>query len=586
MENTQNMTLEAAQKLLVGRVTAGHKANKQFYEGEHWQEGEGFPSLPPLYVENREQIIQTIQKAFTSENVIGEIVERHLDGVIAREPDWNLVDMTADENNEKSDEQTAKEKRLTETVNSLIEWWNSRNMLETLREALAMALTQEKCVIRAYVPPGFVDDSGNIQKQSNLADALKMIQFEVLPADVAGVFRDKERFEPFGVFVTGEDNDKKVELTFLDENGKTRLRVFEAQSLLDWSKKTFSQIAAYMDPDDSEGLPEIEPLNLKGNLLMFELSRQALIDEQSRSLQKQVNLTWTMSGKNIVTAGSRERYFINTQKPKGTTVSTSATEGSAKRTVKGAELNVGGSSATFLGGQPIYQGEGEDKKLVGYATADVVIVDPVESKTFHEQRAVAKLAMLGGARQSHIQLNDIAAVSGISKQEGRAEFEKSLKRSKGTLDPFGRWVLEVAMRFAAAHTTNGSGKKAASLENEFENIRVDFNTIVDAGAADPEQTKQDREDVTEGLLSVETYHARRGIEDPDAEHERLENSIFYKLNLKKKQLEVVVLAKDAGFPMEEILVIAGYDEDEQKRLLPLMTTTATGEGGGNGDGGE
>lgn len=567
MENTQNMTLETAQKLLVGRVTAGHKANKQFLDGEHWQEGEGFPALPPLYVDNRQQIIDTIQKAFTSENVIGEIVERHLDGVIAREPDWNLVDMTAPESEtgEKSEIETTKEKKLKETVNALVEWWNSRNMLEMLREALAMALTQEKCVVRAYVPPGFVDDSGNIKKQANLSDALKMIQFEVLPADVAGVFHDKERFEPFGVFVIGEDNDKKVELTFLDEEGNTRLRVFEEQSLLEWSKKTLSQIAAYMELDDSEGLPEIEPLNLKGNLLMFELSRKALIDEQMRSQQRQINLTWTMSGKNIVIAGSRERYFVNTQKPKKSVITT-GTDGSTKRTVQDAALNVGGSSATFLGGQPIYQGEGEDRKLVGYATANVIIVDPVASKNFHEQRAELKLAMLGGARQSHIQLNDLAAVSGISKQEGRAEFEKSLKRSKGTLDALGRWILEVAMRFAAAHSTRGTGKGATTLEKEFEKFRVDFNAIVDAGAPDPEQTKEDREDVKEGLMSIETYHARRGIEDPDAENERLQESEFYQLSLKKKRLEVAVLAINAGFPMEEILIIAGYNNEEKETV--------------------
>lgn len=569
MQNPQEMTLEAAQKLLVGRVTDGHKANKKFLDGDHWQDGEGFPSLPPLYVENRQQIIDTIEKAFTSENVIGEIVERHLDGVIAREPDWNLVDTTAQES-EQSDVETAKEKRLKETVDALVEWWNSRNMLETLREALAMALTQEKCVVRAYVPPGFVDETGIIGKQANLSDTLKMIQFEVLPADVAGVFHDSERFEPFGVFVIGEDTDKKVELTFLDEDGNTRLNVFEEQFLLEWSKQTLSQIAAYMPPDDSEGLPEIEPLNLNGNLLMFEVSRQALVDKQMRSLQRQVNLTWTMSGKNIVVAGSRERYFVNTQKPKKPTVTT-GTDGSVKRTVKDAELNVGGSSATFLGGQPIYQGE--DRKLVGYASANVIIVDPVASKNFHEQRGELKLAMLGGARQSHIQLNDMAAISGKSKQEGRAEFEKLLKRSKGTLDALGRWLLEVAMRFAAVHTgTNVTkGKAATSQEKEFESFRVDFNTIVDAGAPDPEQIKEDREDVKEGLLSVETYHARRGIEDPDAEKERLEDSIFYKLNLKKKQLEVFNLAKNAGFPMEEILVIVGYDAEEQKRLLPLMT---------------
>jgi hypothetical protein len=64
--------------------------------------------------------------------------------------------------------------------------------------------------------------------------------------------------------------------------------------------------------------------------------------------------------------------------------------------------------------------------------------------------------------------------------------------------------------------------------------------------------------------------SRRGFEDPEAELTRLKQSDFYRLARRKKQLEVAVLAKDAGFPPEEILIIAEYDEKEQNRLLPLM----------------
>ncbi|HEY0429000.1 MAG TPA: hypothetical protein VGC76_14560 [Pyrinomonadaceae bacterium] len=578
----KNITLGEAQRLLQDRITAGHKANKLFLDGDHWQEGEGFPALPPLYVENRQQIIDTIQKAFTSENVIAEIVERHLDGVIAREPDWNLVDMAAAEpDGNAGDGETPQERMIRETVAALVEWWNDRKMLGTLREALSTALIQDKCVVRAYVPPGFVDESGNIQTHKNLSDALKMLQFEVLPADVAGIFYDSERNEPFGIFATGGD-DKKVELTFLDKEGNTRLRVFEEQTLLEFAQETLPTIAAYIPPADSEEAPpEIQPLKLDGNLLMFELSRSTLIDEQVRSQQKQVNLTWTMGGKNIVIAGSRERYFINSQRPKKT-VKRRGTDGSTVETTEDAPLQIGGSSATFLGGSPIYQGtEGEQRKLVGYATANVVIVDPVQSDVFDKRRDKLKMAMLGRAKQSHVQLNDMTDASGISKQEGRAEFEKSLKTSKSAADPLGRWILEVGLLFAAAHTTGGGG---ATREKEFENFRVDFNAIVDAGAVDPEQVKVDREDVDSGYMSVETYHARRGIEDPDAEVARLQESEFYQLSLMKKRLEVANLAKNVGLPNDEILKIAGYRDDaERKQILDQMTVVDSG-GGHSGQG--
>jgi hypothetical protein len=54
-------------------------------------------------------------------------------------------------------------------------------------------------------------------------------------------------------------------------------------------------------------------------------------------------------------------------------------------------------------------------------------------------------------------------------------------------------------------------------------------------------------------MSPEAYLSRRGSEDPEAELTRLKDSDFYRLARRKKQLEVAVLAKQAGFPPEEIL---------------------------------
>lgn len=554
-------TLNDAQSLLQNRITDGQKINKKFADGDHWQDGDGYPALPPVGIENREAIVEKIQKAFTSENEIGAIVETHLDGIVAREPDWDLVDTTATESD---DEEEREDEIRAEAITALVEWWNSRKMLELLREALALALLQERCVIRAFVPPGFVDEDGNIEQQPTLADALKMIQFEVLSADVAGVFRDKERFEPFGVFVSNDGTDKTLEITFLDDEGNTRLRVLHKETLKEFAEKTLPQIAAYMPPDSGDAPPEIEPINLNGNLLMFEFVRKPLIDEQQRSLQKQLNLTWTMAGKNTVTAGSRERYFTNTEKPKKPVIKT-GTNGSQVKTYEKTTLQLGGEASNFLQGTPIYEGTGEHKKIIGYADASIVVVDPVNSENFHKQRDKIVFAMRSSAHQSHVQMNDMSDASGKSKQEGRAEFDKSLKHSKQPTDAAGRWIIEVAVRFAAAY---------CSREEQLKKYRVDFNSIVDAGAIDPEQTKDDKTDVEDGLMSPEAYLSRRGFEDPDAEITRTKKGEFYKLAVAKKRLEVVKLAQDAGFPTEEVLMIAGYDEEERKRLLTKILNSA------------
>lgn len=577
-------TLYDAQNLLSGRVTDGYEKNKKFRDGDHWQDGDGYPAMPPVEAENRATIVEKIKEAFCGENTIGTIIEDHLDGIVAREPDWDLVDTTAVESDDTDTDPAVVDEVRTEAINALVAWWNSRQMLETLREALSLTLIQERCVIRAYVPPGFVDESGNIEKQKNLAAALEMLQFEVLPANVAGVFRDEERFEPFGIFVnTGDGMNRAVELTYLDENGMTCLRLLENETLRQFTQKTLPQIAAYI-PDDAENadgdgdvLPEIEPINLNRNLLMFEMRRKPLIDEQIRTLQKHLNLTWTMGGKNTVTGGSRERYFSNTQKPRKPVIK-QGTNGSQVKTYEKANVQIGGQFANFLEGQPIYEGVGEQRKIIGYADASVTVVDPVDSSNFDSRRDKIVFAMRCSAQQGHIQMNDMADVSGKSKQEGRAGFEKSLKRSKTPVDAAGRWIIEVGLRFAAAFTTAGNGQ--TTREKDFEKYRIDFNSIVDAGAIDPEQTKDDKADVEAGLMSPEAYLSRRGFEDPDAETARTKKSEFYRLARRKKQLEVAQLAKTLGFPSEEILILAEYDEEERERLLPLMTA---GEGEGEGD---
>lgn len=113
-------TLSDAQSLLSGRLTEGYKQNTKFLDGDHWQDGEGYPAMPPVEVENREKIVDKIKAAFCSENEIGAIVEDHLDGIIAREPDWDLVDTTAKESDDDA-EATVDELR-AEAITALVEW--------------------------------------------------------------------------------------------------------------------------------------------------------------------------------------------------------------------------------------------------------------------------------------------------------------------------------------------------------------------------------------------------------------------------------------------------------------------------------
>ena len=105
-----------------------------------------------------------------------------------------------------------------------------------------------------------------------------------------------------------------------------------------------------------------------------------------------------------------------------------------------------------------------------------------------------------------------ATASGRSREQARAEFERSLKRTKAVVDAAGRWELEVAVRLSAA---------LSGQSERFINLRADFNTLIDAGEPDNEKRAIVIQLRDAGLISDETARNWIGVEDAFAEAERL-----------------------------------------------------------------
>lgn len=470
-------------------------AATQFYLGNHWQDSKGFiGQLPPIALPGSSSILADIKAGFVSENVIQEVVETHVGGILGREPIWSFLPSVGepDRANKDSFENT--------TGETLTRWWNERKALRDLQKAVTTLLCEGIAVRRLFFPRGRVPASGKI-RASNLVDALNFIYFETATADSAGVFTDPETQQDIGIWLFDERNSKgeivtkAAELSFLDEQDRTVCKVVR----------------------DDGPTTVYGPYDLGGRLLIYQLDRRALITEQVQSNQRAINLAHTMMMRNVNLAGSRERTVTNAQPPVPATDKVSVTSATTRKDGRfPGTYKTGAGAVNFLSGYPIRD---ETGNIVGYTNPNVNITDPVPVETFVATSDHYREAIYSQCHQRHVLIVDKADTSGRAREVARREFERSLKESKTVVDASGRWQLESTLRLAA---------QLINQSSKYSILRADFNCLIDAGEPDPEKQKtaillrEPGGPKNQPLISDETARNWIGVEDAAAELAKIE----------------------------------------------------------------
>ena len=475
------------------------KAATQFFNGNHWQDGDGFiGQLPPRTLPGWQQITQDIKDAFVTENVIQEIVETHVGGILGREPLWSFLSGP-----------DAPEEAVGEL---LTEWWNEREALNDLQRSAETVILEGRAVRRLYIPKGRLSENGEVPPQGDIPDALDFIFFENLHSDVAGVFTDPDTQFQIGIYLFEEKDDEGnvlancAELSFLDKNGDTVCRVVK----------------------DRGADVEYGPYSLGGRLLLHELSRRPLVTEQVQSEQKALNLAHTMMMRNVNLAGARERSVVNAQPPRRPVRVQNPKDPGSVTTTEPGTYETGAGAVMFLMGFPIRNEKGD---IIGYTNPNVSISDPAPVDTFVETRNHYYSAMLGQCHQRHVLIVDKAESSGRAREQARAEFERSLKETKTVIDAAGRWQLETSLRLAAQF----SNQTATYID-----LRADFNCLIDSGEVDPEKIttvismRQPGGPRNEPLISDETARNLVGIDDAAAEKARIDEEAPTDADIKKR----------------------------------------------------
>lgn len=574
--NIEDIQLNKLAGSLRHRRVEDAEENQLLYSGDHLMKSRAYKGyigiLPPTGASEWSETVQWLERIFAASNMIASCTDRHIDGVLGREPDWSLVWVGDGDPSIDVALADAIDEFTSELTSGIIDWWDKHSILrDVLKETVRMGLLEERCVVRAYIPPGFVGENGEIERPETFRDALDMLCFEVTSVDLGGVVVDSDRREPFSVFINRPQQQKDRYAVYRDGVGAPITTDSKQTTIYRNDPDTTTKIEfSYIDRDgltnllvtDDQGrvLDESAPLDLGKLLWCFEFDIVQMISEPVRSLQRSLNYALTTMNKNLNIAGSRDTYVINAQTPKQTT---STYDGSGNLT--GSEevdvpLDKGGSRANFLAGFPRYDEKG---RIVDYNSASVVTVDPVAVDTFIRAAERYRLYLLDECHQVHVMLSEDATASGKSRAEARAEYEKSLIGTKTQLDALGRWMLEIATRFALVLT--------GRLDLFDQNFRFQFNTIVQAGADSSEEMSARKNDVDEGFLSLETYLVRSNIEDPDAELARLEQSEWYKLKLLQRRLEVAQSALGI-WPDEAVLAITEPDEGLRNELIRQIKT--------------
>jgi hypothetical protein len=460
-------------------IDPAQQATLDYLAGNHWQDGRQWVGPPDSDVVGRTTVLeQKIKPIFVSKNIIKEITEAHRDAVIGQEPDWSAATREPLAKDQQPSTQTAA--LMSEAEMLATEWWDSKRVLSVLQEAASNLVATGRGPLRLFVPKSFISENG-IPEPGDLKTWLGRIYLAAPSIAQEAIITDEDSMRQAGVYVTQNAGEKRTELSFVDDNGKTILRIY----------------------DDKGNQDESQPQDLGGNLLHFEMQNLALITEQIRQNQALFNTTLTMRTRNVGVGGFPERTFTNAKAP-------SHFEADPDDPNKQIEVNddfkVGPGITNFVAGHVI---EDENGNIKGLTNASVHYRDPVKVDTFEDTERAAYQNILEEARQLHRLIARDATASGESRIQARADFLTSLRHTKTQVDSAGRWVLETALALAAS-LSNKAGR--------FSSLRFRFESKIDVGPLSPDERRLIREE-TQGekpLRSVQNAMAMLGIDDPQA----------------------------------------------------------------------
>lgn len=538
-EDYGQVTFEQAQELIEENTPEGFPESEAMYDGDHWLDGEGWPQPIDQNADGAAFMKQLIESMFESKNVVKEVTNRYIDGLLENEPRTEVtVADGSGEDGDPSDEQEATATTLTTTVTN---WATSKGLVDEVEKAVRYALFGGRGYLRPYIPPGRRGENNTLSMP--WADVFDNFFVTAVRPTNALIYEHPDTHRDLSIFHykpedlndttdPGRTDDvERVELSWVDpDTGLTYLRVLqEGQSPEEMDEEQLSATQMTLD--------------LGGNLMLQEVEVERLITEQVRSSQKSLNMTKTMMSHNEVSSGFSEQIFLNAQPP-----------GEWKDREDGSrefvpnEMKRGPFRSHFIQGSITTDEMGQET----LANPDVIIDEPDDPEVYIRGKRSKRMDILDEVSQSFVEMKE--QESGRSRLIARHEFTKTLQKAvRPTAELMKRTienVLALGETFGTEATVFG------------DDLRVTVEIYPDSGPLTPEEMAALSTMTETGLMSMRTALSRAGINDIDAEIQRIKEEGSDRVQRLKERAELIKELVDAGATLEGAARVAGFDEEE------------------------
>lgn len=541
------ITIQKAGDLVKDHLPDWYEENRAYaQEGDHWQEGKGWIGPPASSPgEFTAEVKKQIQTQFTPRDAIGEILDRVENGLLKTEPTISLMRRDGRELKEGQEDQKA-----DAGINLLSLWWDEAKFHEKLKLATRIARWAGHAYLRPWVPPYQMETAKDDEDQDILVvpsgpldESLMRISVQVAEPNMATIYTDPDTEERVSVFMFERDGRKHAELSWVDENGLTQVRVIGENKDLDAEEYEY---------------------DLGGRLMLVELRADVLITESVRRQQKRLNFFESVLTRNVETGGFPERVITNAE-PEGMLVPRQPGQKPGLYPTKIIDGVV-----YELRPLPRTLGSGVTSEVQGIKYTDaagnqqitepgVHRFDPIDPMLTISAARHAYQVLLEEAKQGHILITGDAAASGVSRQQARGDFEDDLSNTKSAVEGATRDTLELVLALAEEFSSGS--------ESYLTDYRVIADLFVNSGPITPEDARSTAELRKEGLLSLETAMMRAaGVEDIAAEMAKMEQEEGGQLAINIKRAEMTKILTDAGLPVDRAMAIAGFDEEDIQKV--------------------
>lgn len=360
--------------------------------------------------------------------VIGPCLNRFVTHSLGRDPEWALQE--GDKPIKPTDERTM----------ALAGWHRDASLHARLKQAMFDMLWGQTSYLRMFIPDSYSAILGGItQGGRDLAQATRLLHLQAVDATQAGRVADSSGVSvaywyAYSVTVEGGKSENRVEI---------HTRQLIGQYKVDGDKLTLVAAAeGAINPQENPLYDPEEPLAFR--TLMFELRRDqgSMIDESSVDLQNSFNVTKSNIRKNNDLAGHRQYATIDAAPPGVPGADGEDVEGqyafgpNRVLDIRSEQLvDTGGSALLDLNGKPMIQ------------KATVQTFDPVDSSSMRDDAKAFKHELLDQYNQ--LWTANEGQVSGESKRESRAAFDKQLPAEAAPVGAALVWAIETALQFAS-----------------------------------------------------------------------------------------------------------------------------------------